>query len=277
MGDAPRFGPVSRLIQLLLLCVALPAGVTAIVVAAELRDSAVQAFSEHAEQAQQAFVSRVHAAVGQQPRDVAELRAGEVVARPGSGDGILDVGSGLVHDWRAQVLIPGVRLDQVLRLSRSYPDYPAIFHPVVAARIVSHDGDRYRIQLRMHESTGGLSATLDVNSSVVYTRLDARHAFVISRSEEIREVRHAGRPSESLLPVGKDSGYLWRARAMTRFVEDEAGVWMEMETLGLSRPFPPVLGLVIEPIARRIGRRSAEASLAEFRRAVLTRSVQNSR
>jgi hypothetical protein len=47
---------------------------------------------------------------------------------------------------------------------------------------------------------------------------------------------------------------------------------MEMETIGLSRPFPPLLGWIIEPIARHIGRASVEESVQEFRRAVLMRS-----
>ena len=66
-------------------------------------------------------------------------------------------------------------------------------------------------------------------------------------------------------------GYLWRAAALTRFVEEEGGVYMEMETIGLSRPFPLMMGWMIEPIARRIGRRSVERSVEEFRQAVLKR------
>ncbi len=244
---------------------------SAVLAAAELKDTAVRAFVQHADEAQQSFVDRAGRAVGDTPKAAKALRSGDVVAGPGSGDGILDVDGGLVHDWRAQILIPGVKLDQVLRLSRSYPDYPTIFHPVVAAKVLSQDGDHFRVQLRMRESAGGLSATLDVRSNIVYTRVDPQHAFVVSRSEEIHEVKNANKPSESLLPPGEDSGYLWRARAMTRFVEDDSGVWMEMQTLGLSRSFPPMIGWAIEPIARRVGRRSAEASLDEFKRAVLAR------
>jgi len=39
----------------------------------------------------------------------------------------------------------------------------------------------------------------------------------------------------------------------------------------LSRPFPTMMGWMIEPIARRIGRRSVERSVEEFRQAVLKR------
>jgi len=78
-------------------------------------------------------------------------------------------------------------------------------------------------------------------------------------------------PTERYVPPGQDRGYLWRAATFTRFVEADGGVYMEMETIGLSRPFPPLLGWVIEPIARRIGRGSVENSIQEFRRAVLAR------
>lgn len=244
---------------------------TAVVVAAELTETAVRAFARHADEAQQSFEDRAQRAVGDDAKAAQAMRAGDIVAGPGAGDGILSVEGGLVHDWRARSLIPGVTLDQVLRLSRSYPDYPTIFHPVVAAKILSQDGNHYVVQFRMRESAGGLSATLEVRSNIVYTRIDPRHAFVVSRSEDIHEVKNPNKPSESLMPPGEDNGYLWRARAMTRFVEDDNGVWMEMQNLGLSRAFPPMIGWAIEPIARRVGRRSAEASLGEFKQAVLAR------
>lgn len=82
------------------------------------------------------------------------------------------------------------------------------------------------------------------------------------------EIKNAGRVDERHLPAGQDSGYLWRAHAFSYVVEHDDGVYVEMETIGLSRRFPPFLAWVIEPIARRLGRRSVEASLEEFRQAV---------
>jgi hypothetical protein len=54
----------------------------------------------------------------------------------------------------------------------------------------------------------------------------------------------------------------------TRFVERASGVDVELETIGLSRRFPRRLGWLIEPIARRLGRRSVERTLTEFGLAV---------
>jgi hypothetical protein len=241
---------------------------TATLGAAELTDAATLAFAEYAAKIRQAFVARVAQPVN--PTD-AVLPGDRPMVRPGGGDGILDAPDSLIHHWFAALVIPGVTLDQVLQVSRDYKAYPQIFRPIVRANVLSESDDMVRIQLRMRESAGGMTATLDVRSNVRYDRPDARHAYSISNSEEIREVEDAGRSTEHQLPAGRDSGYLWRAGALTRFVEIDAGVYMEMETIGLSRPFPRMLGWVIEPIARRIGRRSVETSVQEFRAAVLSR------
>ena len=107
------------------------------------------------------------------------------------------------------------------------------------------------------------AAVSDVRSAVDY-RTQGGGITAISRSEEIREVENAGQPDERLLPAGRDSGYLWRAHTLTHFAGDEDGVFIVMETLGLSRRFPFGLGWIIEPIARRLGRKSVEGSLNEF-------------
>ena len=191
--------------------------------------------------------------------------------QPGSGDGILSTPGSLVHHWRGEIFLPSVTLDQVLVLSQGYADYPRIFKPIRAATLLPPSEDALHVLFRMKASGGGLSATLDVRSRIQWTRVDQRRAYVVSTSQEIREVSNAGRPDERLLPEGHDSGYLWRAASMTRFLADAGGVWMAMETVGLSRPLPPLLGWVLEPIARRVGRGSVEESMAEFAQAVAAR------
>jgi len=71
------------------------------------------------------------------------------------------------------------------------------------------------------------------------------------------------------LPAGRDSGYLWRLDMFTAFVELPDGVYVERETLGLSRTIPAMLGWFIKPIARRLGRKSVVRSLQEFQTATV--------
>ena len=241
--------------------------------AAELPDAAARAFDTYFENARSAFVATATTQdEASAAREAALLRSGKTIVEPGSGDGIVEAPSSLIHHWRGRTLVPGATLDQVLTASRDYASYPNIYRLIQRATVLSDDGATVRIQLRMRASGGGLSATFDVWSRAQYIQIDRRRAYVVSRSESIREVTDAGQPSERLLPEGQDSGYLWRAAAFTRNVVVEQGVLVEMETLGLSRPLPRGLGWIIEPIARRIGRRSVEQSLEEFRQAVLQRS-----
>jgi hypothetical protein len=125
--------------------------------------------------------------------------------------------------------------------------------------------------MRIRESAGGVSAVLDVTSRVQYFNPNSRSVYSISISEEIRELRDPGTAKEHRLSPGHDSGYLWRAAAFTHMVERDGGVFVEMETIGLSRGFPPFLGWIIEPVARRLGRSSVERSLQEFSMAVRSR------
>lgn len=239
--------------------------------AAALTDAAAKAYAEYADRARQSFLSRVNQLVGSGDVERASLRREETVVRPAGGDGIQTMPDSLIHHWRGTVFIRGVTLDQVVSVSRAYRDYPKIFRPVIAATVLSDEGEALRVQFRMKQSAAGMTATLDMWSSIRYVKSDATHAYVLSSSDTIREVKDAGRATERSLAAGHENGYLWRGATFTRFVEGDGGVYMEMETIGLSRAFPPLLGWVIEPIARRIGRASVEDSAQEFRRAVLMR------
>jgi hypothetical protein len=225
--------------------------------AAELQPRTVKAFEEYLEKARRGFVGRAVGAITVNP-------GAPITAVPAGEDGIVGVPDGLIHHWKGTAFIRGVGLDQVLAASRDYASYPAVYHNVKAARLIESDGDRSLVLLRLYESAGGFSAMLDVRSTIDYTRPLPDRVQAIAILDEIREVKNAGTKSEQLLPPGRDSGFLWLGASFTVLVEQDGGVYLEMETVALSRAFPPMIGWVIEPIARRIGRRSVETSLREF-------------
>ena len=146
--------------------------------------------------------------------------------------------------------------------------YNTVYKAIVASKVLGQEGDTYRVLMRLKESEAGITAVLDVRSTIQYVELGGGVVYAVSHSDEIREVERLGRPDERLLPPGRDSGYLWRASTFTHFRREGDGVYVEMETFGLSRQFPPMLGWIIEPIARRVGRRSVQTSLEEFTAAV---------
>jgi hypothetical protein len=228
--------------------------------AAELRPGTNRAYDLYLEQARKAFLSRVqHERV-----TIARDAAGVLSAGPAKEDGIISLSGGLVHHWIASAFVRGVTLRQVMEVSSAFASYPMVYKAVIRSELLTQDGDSYRVLMRVKEGEAGISAVLQIDSTVRYAHVSDSSAYAVSDAREIREVKDAGRRDERLLPAGRDSGYLWRANTFTRFIEQQDGVYVETETLALSRQFPPLLGWIIEPIARRVGRRSVETSLREF-------------
>jgi hypothetical protein len=241
----------------------------------ELEIRTLRAYEAYVEEARRVFLEHVPADGFRWRRDEAArtqtLRSGAIVGDPGREDGIVEVPGGLVHHWIGVGFIPGVTLDAALDLSKKYADYPVIYKSVKVSRVLERDGDMFRVLFRFTEDAGVVSATFDLWSTVRYVRVDRTRAYSMATATEIREVEDAGRPNERLVPAGKDRGYLWQASSFTKLVERDGGVYVELETFGLSRGFPAMLGWIIEPIARRLGRKSVEGSIREFRDALISR------
>lgn len=253
----------------LCLCLTAPAA------AADLQEHTVRAYDSYMQQARRAFVERIGGVVadGSTVRRGAPLRDDEVIAGPAAEDGIIAVPGGLVHHWIGSTFIPGASLQDVLAVSYAYDEYHAVYKPVIASRLLGREGNTYRVLLRIRESGAGLSAVLDVSTRVQYSYPHTRSVYSISASDEIREVRNAGKTNEHSLSPGHDSGYLWRAATFTHFLQRDSGVLVEMEVIGLTRGFPLLLRWIIEPVAQRLGRSSVERSLREFGEAVQTATL----
>jgi hypothetical protein len=229
-------------------------------VAAELEPESTAAYDRYMVDATKVFL--------EERRSPGMPRDGVVTVRPARQDGIVSVPGGLVHHWTGATFIDHATIADALAVSSAYENYHAVYRAVVSSRLLGREGDTYHVQLRIKEGAAGVSAVLQVRASVKFFFPSSTTAYSISTSDEIREVKDPGEATERLLPAGQGSGYLWRAATLSRVVERDGGVAVEMETIGLSRAFPRMLAWIIEPIARRLGRKSVELSLQEFATAV---------
>jgi hypothetical protein len=233
------------------------------IAAAELTSATAQAYSTYLDTARTAFLARIRS---DNPRPA--LKDGEIIAKPAKGDGITEVPGGLVHHWTAIALLGGTNLRKAVDVSQDYSRYPLVYRSVTEAHVLEHDDETYHVLMRVREHQAGITVVLQIRSTISYVRVSDTQTYVLSNADEISEVEDPGGEHERLLPPGHDRGYLWRASVLTSFRERPEGLVVEMETLGLSRRFPYMLGWFLEPIARRVGRKSVETSLQEFLQSV---------
>ena len=197
------------------------------------------------------------------------VAAGEIVVEPSSGQGWHEIQGGLLHDWSAAVLVPGVRVAQVVDVVTSYDTHASTYAPsVIRSRILERDGHTYHVAMRML-AKNVLTAVLDTEHRAEYAPMDHLRWWGRSHSVSIREVRRPGHPEESLRPPGNDTGYLWRLRVFWRFEQTATGVIAEHRAVSLTRSIPRALRWMLRPILVALPRRSLAEMMRKTREAAL--------
>jgi hypothetical protein len=137
----------------------------------------------------------------------------------------------------------------------------------VDSRIVEHDGDHYRIFLRLLKKQV-ITVVLNTEHDVRYERLDDARWRSVSRTTKIAEVENAGKRNEREKPPGTGEGFLWRLNSYWRFEERDGGTWVECQAISLTRDIPTGLGWLIEPIIRSLPKDSVANTLRELKAAL---------
>ncbi len=200
-----------------------------------------------------------------EPARLEAAREGRIVIEHLDDDA--DVDDGLIHNWIAGMFVPGVTIENVLAVFKSFDEYPDMYPEVIDSRLVGREGETYKLYQRLRKKKV-LTVVLDTWHDAVYRRLDERYAISWSKSTEIREVRNAGKSDEELLPEGEGGGFVWRIYLYWRLEQTDDGVLAECQSISLSRKVPLLLRWFINPIVRGIPRDSLERSLKATREAV---------
>jgi hypothetical protein len=208
--------------------------------------------------------------IDESPERRAQVRQGQAVAQLFSGRRALEVRDGLIHDWIGAVFVPRATLDQALALLAGYDNHARLYGPeVMASRTLEHDGDHYRIYLRLLKKKV-ITVVLDTEHDVRYFRLDRTRAHSRSYSTKIAQLENPGEPDEREKPVGDDNGFLWRLNSYWRMEARDGGVYLECQAVSLTRDIPTGLGWMIEPVIRDLPKESLVKTL-EATRAALSR------
>ncbi len=182
----------------------------------------------------------------------------------------ITIPDGLVHHWLGAVFIPGVSIADVLTVVQDYNHKRDVYPEVVSSHLISREGEHFRAAIRFREHHV-ITITLDTEHDVAYTRVDSAHWYSRSFSTRVSEVQEAGKPDEHDLPDGQGGGYVWRIDSFWRFLQQDGGVYVEIEAISLSRGVPTGLNWLIKPFITSVPRESLHDTLDCTRAAVLKR------
>ena len=225
------------------------------------------------------YVARVEERIGREELSIETFVSGTSEVRDGAlrrgkvvvdqrGAATIEVPGGLIHHWVGTVFIPGATVREVLAVVQDYDHLARYYAPeVVSSRLISRDGDDFRIALRT-EDRKVITVVLDSEYAVHYGRLDGEHQFSWSRSTRVKEIADAGDASEHAVSEADSHGYLWRLNSYWRFAGVSEGVVVQCEAVSLTRGVPTGLGWLIGRYLREIPRASLGETLGATRDAV---------
>jgi len=255
------------------------------VITAELKQATIDGFTRYV-QATEARIDKEVARPGaflyvdglpeaRRAEAMAALKPGEIymerLATLDASGRPMTTPNALIHHWIGAVFIPGASLAQVLTFVQDYDHHQDYYKPeVIGSRLVTHNGNDFKIFYRLRKKKV-ITVTLNSDHDVHYFPVDAAREYSRSYTTRIAQVENAGQPTEREKPVGLDGGFLWRLDSYWRFEERDGGVYVECESVSLTRDIPTGLGWLIKPFITGIPKESLLMTMGSTRAGVLAR------
>lgn len=177
------------------------------------------------------------------------------------------VPDGEIHHWWGSILVPKIRLPELLTFLKDYDHHAGRFSDVEKSRLLGHQGDKYRFFFRLKRTKA--IVTVYYNTEQECTYFDRSPGRVSSRSNatKIAEIENPGTAAERERTPGDDRGFLWRLVSWWRFQETPQGVIVECESASLSRDIPTIVKLLpgVPGYIRSTPRESLESVLSSIR------------
>jgi hypothetical protein len=144
---------------------------------------------------------------------------------------------------------------------RDVNGYPQLFSPqVVQARVVAQNGDSMQTLMRVRQRHA-ITVVMDTAYDVNFGRLDERHGYSVSRSTRISEIDSPGTRDERVLAPNEAHGFLWRLNTYWSYEERDGGLYIQVESVSLTRSIPRGLGWAVRPFVESVPRESLEFTL----------------
>jgi hypothetical protein len=180
----------------------------------------------------------------------------------------IEIPHGLIHDWVGVLFIPNATLSQTLAVIQNYDNHQNIYKPEVRqSKLLSHNNQQFKVFLQLYQKSL-VTVVMNAEFDISYERLLPNRAVSRSYSTKLAEVENFGQKDEHELPVDDGHGYLWRLYSYWHFEEKDGGVYLQLESIGLSRSVPAIFAWLVNPLLQSIPRKTLSSLLNATRRAV---------
>jgi hypothetical protein len=195
------------------------------------------------------------------PQIEQRLQQGELIIEGLTPQNGLALPGALLHDWRGTAFAKGAKAADFERLMKDISDYPRYYAPqVLSAKLLSQQGDQLQMMMRVRQKHV-ITVVLDTTYDATFGQLDAQHGYSNSRSIKVSEIESAGTSAERALDPKDDHGFLWRLNTYWSYEERDGGLYLQIESVSLTRSIPAGLGWIVSPFIQKIPRESLEFTL----------------
>lgn len=189
------------------------------------------------------------------------LRAGELILEDLTAPAGAELPGALLHHWRGTVFVASAKAADFEQLLRAVNAYPIHFSPqVLEARLLGQKDGHLLVWMRVGQKHI-LPVVMDATYDVSFGRLDSQCRYSTSRSIQISEIDSPGKPGEHALSSQQEHGFLWRSNSYWTYQQQDDGLYLQIETVSLSRSIPSGLAWAIRPFVQSIPREALEFTL----------------
>ena len=179
------------------------------------------------------------------------------------------VPQGMIHHWVGGMFIRNTSLDQAMSVLTNYPRYSEVYKPLLKnCSVVERNGDDIKLSVVAVQKALSVTAAVSTDNQIHIVRLDSKRVLITSSATRIQEIANYGQSSEHAFPEDRRPGYVWRAVVNERLEERDGGVYVELETVALSRGIPLEFRWLIKPITDELPRKMMIDMLNDTRAAL---------
>jgi hypothetical protein len=202
------------------------------------------------------------------PKDSQRLLRGELLIDRVAPASAVNLPGAMLHHWRGTAFVAGAKAADFRRLMRDFDAYPQLYAPqVIGAKVIMREGDHSQATMRVRQKHV-ITVVMDTTYDTIFGQLDAQHGYSTSRSTRICEIESAGTSKERALNPSEEHGFLWRLNTYWSYEERDDGLYMQIESISLTRSIPAGLAWAIGPFVERVPRESLEFTLQATRNAL---------